>query len=158
VGLEPEELDLRQYFDNKQGLEVRLDNVDFVWIRGGNVFILRRALKQSGFDKILKQKLLDDAVAYGGYSAGSCILTPTLRGIELCDPVDVIPSGYSEQIEWSGLNLVPYYIAPHYKSDHLESASIEKVVSYFEDHKMRYRTLRDGEAIVINGKRESLVS
>ena len=29
--------------------------------------------------------LADDAVAYGGYSAGICVLAPTLRGLEGVD-------------------------------------------------------------------------
>jgi dipeptidase E len=48
------------------------------------------------------------------------------------------------------LGLVDFSIAPHYRSDHAESAAIENVVAYFVENGMPYRAVRDGEAIVID--------
>jgi dipeptidase E len=154
IGLEPEEIDLRQYFGKPEELRQRLDGFDLIWTRGGNVFVLRRAYKQSGFDEILRDLLARDALVYGGYSAGVCLLAPTLRGLELVDqPVTTpTPAGYEAETIWEGLNIVPYAIAPHYKSDHPESADIDKVVVYFEEQSMPYKALRDGEVIVVNGE------
>jgi len=53
---------------------------------------------------------------------------------------------------FDGLGLVDYSIAPHYRSDHLESATIEKVVGFFETNSMPYKALRDGQAIVFDGE------
>jgi dipeptidase E len=50
--------------------------------------------------------------------------------------------------------ILDYAIAPHYKSDHPESADIDKCVAYFKENNIRYKTLRDGEAIIINGENE----
>jgi hypothetical protein len=83
------------------------------------------------------------------YSAGSCILGPTLDGIHLVDPPDLPAKGYGTEIIWEGLGFLPYSIAPHFKSDHPESAMIDGVVEYFEARGLPYLALRDGESIVI---------
>lgn len=156
VGLVPELIDLREYFGKADELREKLAAFDLFWVRGGNTFILRRAYKQSGFDEIVKDLLAKDAIVYGGYSAGICILAATLRGLDLVDqPVTVpTPEGYDAETIWDGLGLIPYSIAPHYKSDHPESADVDKIVAYFEEHKTPYKALRDGEAIVIDGEKE----
>lgn len=53
LGLEPEELDLRDYFGKKTELNEALKGFGYIWVRGGNVFLLRKAYKQSGFDSLL---------------------------------------------------------------------------------------------------------
>lgn len=157
LGLEPEELDLRHFFGDKEGLAEYIKRFDYFWVRGGNVFLLRRAFRQSGFDDLLVGLLQNDAVAYGGFSAGMCVLAPSLKGIELVDPKDEISEGYEQAVVWEGLGVLNYAIAPHYKSDHPESADIDKCVEYFKENGMPYKTLRDGEAIVINGMDERVI-
>lgn len=151
LGLEPKELDLRHYFGKEKALRADLNEFDFIWVRGGNAFLLRRAYKQSGFDKIITDLLLKDEIAYGGYSAGICLLAPSLRGVELVDPINELAESYDEEVVWDGLGLVDYAFAPHYKSDHPESEDINKTVDYFIDNHMPFIALRDGEAILVNG-------
>ena len=119
--------------------------------------MLRRAFRQSGFDHVISKLLKEDAVAYGGFSAGVCILAPSLRGIELVDPKDEVSGEYEKPVIWDGLGVLPYAVAPHYKSDHPESADIDKCVEYFKENGMAYRTLRDGEAILVNGEEITLL-
>ena len=157
IGLEPEEIDLRNYFGKPDELANALKGFDLIWVRGGNVFVLRRALRMSGFDEILKEMLLKDEVAYGGYSAGVDILQPHLHGIELVDDPTIVPEGYSPEIIWECLGLLPYCVAPHYKSDHPESADVDKTVEYYIANHIPFVALRDGEAIVINGTSEDVV-
>lgn len=151
IGLEPEGLDLREHFGWPNALRDALKEVGLVWVRGGNTFTLRRAMVASGFDPLIKELLEDDALVYGGFSAGAVAATPTLRGIHLIDKPEQIPPGYSERIEWDALGLVDFSIAPHFRSPHPESPGVEATVAYFEQHAMPYRALRDGEAIVVDG-------
>ncbi|MEX5711920.1 hypothetical protein AB1484_27395 [Parafrankia sp. FMc6] len=44
IGLRPEETDLRQYFGRPDELRRALAGYDLIWVRGGNTFVLRRAL------------------------------------------------------------------------------------------------------------------
>src|SRR5579884_770059 len=128
LGFDAEEVDLRQYFGRSQQLAQTLTQFNLLWVRGGNTFVLRRAFKLSGFDDILKQLLTEDMVAYAGYSAGVCILCPSLHGIELVDDPLYVPHGYQADILWEGLGILPYMVAPHYRSNHPESAATEQVV------------------------------
>jgi dipeptidase E len=53
IGLEPQEVDLRGFFGRPDALRGHLVTVDLLYVRGGNVFVLRRALHQSGADRII---------------------------------------------------------------------------------------------------------
>lgn len=153
LGFEPEELDLRDHFSDEgtTRLATRLRTTDLVWVRGGNIFVLLRAMRLSGLDEVLPQLLGEDAFVYGGYSAGIDLLARDVRGVELVDDPHQVPPGYPEDIVWQGLDLLPYAVAPHYRSDHPESADVEKLVQYYIDHHVPFIALRDGEVIVREG-------
>jgi dipeptidase E len=158
LGLEPHEVDLRAHFDDAASLRRRLAGFDLVWVMGGNSFVLRRAMKQSGFDTVIREMLATDAIAYGGYAAGAVVAGPSLRGLELMDDPFELPDGYDEPLIWSGLGLTPFAIVPHYLSRHPEAAAAEKVVSYMRARRTRFRAISDGEVIVQVGKLERLAS
>ncbi len=147
IGLDPGEIDLRSYFGKKDELETALSQFDGIWLRGGNTFVLRRAMAYSGLDLLLQSLATTDFV-YGGYSAGACVAAPTLRGIDLADDPEITPNGYQPEIIWDGLNFVPYCIAPHYDSDHPESALIQRSIQYFIDHQIHFVALRDGDVLL----------
>lgn len=149
LGLTTEELDLRDYFDKSKDLNNKLNSYGLIWVRGGNTFILRRAMAQSGFDKLLSKKDKDQDFVYAGYSAGACVISPTLRGLELVDNPHRIPERYNSNVIWNGVGIINFFIAPHYRSNHPESAMVEKVVEYYAKKKIPFKTLRDGEAIVV---------
>lgn len=148
LGLFPEEIDLRNYFEKQRELSKKLNNYDAVYVRGGNTFILRRAMLQSGFDNLIKEKNKNPDFVYAGYSAGICILSPILHGLELVDDPNIIPDGYNPEIIWDGLGIIDFSVAPHYKSNHPESRMVEKEVEYFIKHKVPFKTLRDGDVII----------
>jgi dipeptidase E len=158
LGLDPQPLDLRAHFGDIASLYARLANYDLVWVMGGNSFVLRRAMKQSGFDTIIRDLLEADTIAYGGYAAGAVVAGPSLRGVELMDDPLELPEGYDEPLVWSGLGITPFAIVPHYRSRHPDAAAAEKIVSYMAARKARYRALADGEVIVRVGNLERLAS
>ena len=157
IDLDPVEIDLRNYFAQPDALRESLNKFDLLWVRGGNSFILRRAFRKSGADRVIVDLLKNDSLVYGGYSAGIDMLTPTLRGIDLVDDPKLVPSGYDLAVIWDGLGILPYSIAPHYKSDHPESAAIDQSVTYLIDHHLLFIALRDGEVIVRDGEVESVL-
>jgi len=141
LGLEPRELDLRDH--SEESLRETLSEIDLLWVRGGNVFELRRAMRASGFDAVLPGLLAQDAIVYGGFSAAVCVLGPSLRGFEIADAPGADPV-------WEGLGVLPYAVAPHYRSDHPESDAVDRLVQHFIDQKVLFKALRDGEAIVVD--------
>ena len=148
LGIDVEMLDLQDYFGKEEELKKKIDSLGGVWIRGGNTFILRQAMKFSGFDKIIKNIDRDDFL-YGGYSAGICILAPSLKALQIVDKLDIMPYEESKEVIWNGLGILDYIILPHYKSDHPESADIDKEVEFCKKNNIPFRTLRDGEVIII---------
>jgi len=156
LGLTVSDLDLRDFFDAPDRLRDRLSRHDMVWIKGGNAFILRRAMKLSGMDVAIVDLLQRDEIVYAGFSAAAVIVSQSLHGLEAVDDPHDVPEGYPAEVEWSGLAILPFAIVVHHQSDHPESAAVEKEIEHYERANIPYRTLRDGEAFVVRGTLDSL--
>jgi len=151
LGLQPEELDLRNYFGKPRELEKKLAEYGTLWVRGGNTFILRRAFKESGMDRWLVNQKDNKELVYAGYRAGVCVLSPSLKGLELVDDPNIISDGYSHETIWDGLGLIDFAFAPHFESPgHPETEAVGKEVEYYAKNGIEYRALRDGEVIIID--------
>jgi len=151
LGFTAVELDLRDYFARPDQLGPVLDQLDLVWVSGGNTFVLRRAMKQSGFDELIKQRLASDQIVYGGFSAGAVIAAPGLRGLETVDNPVLVPPGYDPEMIWDGLGLVPFAIVAHFLANPPVSEAVDRTIAFLVQNAIPYRTLRDGEALVIDG-------
>lgn len=156
--LDIEIVDLRNYFGKKKELENKINQFGVIWVRGGNAFVLRQAMKISGFDEILKEMINNDKVLYGGYSAGVCVLAPSLKGLELVDDPNVKPYENQNETIWDGLNILNYSVVPHYKSDHSESEKVNSVIKYMIENKIPFKALKDGEVIIINRDEDKVLS
>lgn len=156
-GIEANELDLRDYFGQPHALKEALAGFDLVWAVGGNAFLLRRAMRQSGFDRIIGELLREDAIVYGGFSAGAVVATPSLRGIDIMDNPQQLAPDYDEAILWDGLGLVDFSIVPHYRSAHDEAEAAEKTVNFLEEAGTPFQPLRDGEVIIVEGRNVTLL-
>lgn len=157
IGLEANEIDLRNFNGDKEGLINLLNEYDAVWIPGGDCFLLRRAMYDSSFDLIIKELLLKDKLVYGGYSAGVVVLAPSLKGLELADDEKKVMETYKAKTVFEGLSVLPYYIVPHYKSEHGKSEAMDEVVEYLIEENVHFKTLKDGQAITINGDKEEFL-
>ncbi len=149
LGFKVEIFDLKEYFGKTDKLKKKIDTLGGVFVRGGNTFVLRQAMKLSGFDRIFKELLKRDDFVYAGYSAGVCVLAPDFKALKIVDDSSQLPyPGIKRQI-WKGLGYFDYIILPHYKSDHPESADIDKEVKNCKKNNIPFKTLRDGEVIII---------
>lgn len=146
-----EKFDLRDYFDNKNNLEKDISQYDIIWVRGGNAFVLRQVMKLSGFDKLLINLAKNrNNIIYGGYSAGVCVLAPSLKGLEFVDDINQFPYPQQKKAIFEGLGILDYVIVPHYKSEkHSETEAVEKVIEYYIKNKILFKALSDGEVIII---------
>lgn len=153
AGFEFYELDLRKYFDNNELLAPIVAASGFVWASGGNTFLLRRAMHYSGLDDILTEGLKQDLFVYGGSSAGSIVITKTLRGTENGDDPYVVPEGYREEIVWNGLGMIYPQLVPHYGSDWFGEQA-QAMADYFDQNGLTYETLQDGEVYVVDHEYE----
>jgi dipeptidase E len=148
LGYRSEEIDLREYLGDRDALRQRLSAFHLLWVVGGNSFVLARAMASSGFRDALLPAMAE-GLTYAGYSAGVCVTAPDLDGIHLMDDPDVLPEGYDADIAPGTLGLVPFRIVPHWRSDHPETEAADVALAYMQRQRLAYRTLRDGEAIVI---------
>lgn len=147
-GLAASDLDLRDYFGRSAELELALAKVRLVWANGGNAFLLRRAMAQSGLDRILRERVAAGTLIYGGWSAGSVVAGPTLKGFEFMDDPEMVAEGYAPTPVWDGLELVDFSIVPHFRSDHPEADAAARAVAWMAEQGLPFRALRDGEAII----------
>lgn len=124
--------------------------MDGIWVSGGNAFVLRQAMRLSGFDNIFQKLRLRPGFLYGGYSAGICVLCDSLKYIEHVDNANEFPYSGSSETIWQGLSVFNYGLLPHYNSDHLESEAIGRQMQICIDNKWLFKALRDGEVMIID--------
>jgi dipeptidase E len=149
LGFIAEPLDLKDYFGRHDELKTKLFQLNGLWISGGNTFVLRQAMKLSGFDKIFYELKFRKDFLYGGYSAGICVLCDSLKYIQNVDNPNDFPYKDSKEIIWEGLNVFRYGLLPHYNSDHFESEAIDKEIKNCINNKWLFKALSDGEVIII---------
>jgi dipeptidase E len=145
LGLDPVEVDLRDH--DRASTESFLAGCAGLWVRGGNTFVLRAAMARSGLDELLPDLLARDALGYAGWSAGACVLAPSLDGIELCDDPIAVPRVYGVPARWDGLGVVDVTVVPHVGSDPCVAETIRR----YDADGTAYLPLRDGEAVVLDG-------
>lgn len=142
LGFVTTEVDLRQ----ADAVDQLVDGVDLIWVRGGNVFVLRQALAHSGADAVVVDLLFRDALVYGGYSAGACVLAPDLHGLEAVDDPEVPPP------IWTGLAVIDRPFVPHVESPgHPESDACNAVARAYTSERRDHWAVRDGDVLVVDG-------
>jgi dipeptidase E len=150
-GFAAEDFDLGAYFDRNDALAADLGGFDIVWAIGGNSFLLRRAMRASGFDAIIRPLLKQAPLVYGGWSAGSVVAAPDLFGIDHVDDPHAAAPGYPPgEILWEGLGLIDCSLVPHVDSDHPESPAATESVALIRASGRAVQPLRDGEVMVVD--------
>ncbi|MBU3061725.1 peptidase E [Nocardia sp. NEAU-G5] len=154
LGFRPEVVDLRDYVGRTGELERKLRGYPLMWVRGGNTFVLRAQFARSGADLVLPALLAEDALAYAGYSAGACLLTPDLHGLEPADdPAEVLPACGIET-RWDGLGLVDRRIVPHVGSPDTDPDGVcDRIAETYRAEGVAHWALTDDDAVVVDGGR-----
>ncbi|MXQ77316.1 type 1 glutamine amidotransferase-like domain-containing protein [Rhodococcus rhodochrous] len=150
LGFEPKEVDLRDHLDDPDSLRQRLSDFTSVWVRGGNAFVLRAQLARSGGDAVLTDLVRSNRLVYGGYSAGACVATPSLRGIEFSDDPDEVAATCGVPVVWDGLGWVGHAIVPHAGDSLLGDDGIQRTLRYLREHGVEHVALTDDDAIVVD--------
>ena len=156
-GFDCEELDLRLYFGDFDGLCDRLTRYDLLWVVGGNAFVLAKAMTVSRFAGAVEGLIADERLVYAGYSAGTCVTAPDLEGIQLMDDPALLPDGYPASATATTLAWVPWRIVPHWQSDHPAARDADLAVEYLLARNLAFRTLRDGQALIVEGGRSRVI-
>jgi len=132
---------------NKNELKKTLGGYDIVMVEGGNSFYLLKAVRESGFDNIIKDLIAKDVV-YIGSSAGSYIVCPS-----------IVMATWSKQkfdecgiTDHTAINLVPFLIQAHYTPD------MQKMLKK-KSKNLQYpiRALNDEQAILVRNEKIQLL-
>lgn len=137
-------VDLREFTDMNK-LNQELSKADLIWVRGGNTFCLRYAMRRSGFDTVIHD-LLRDGIVYGGESAGAIVAGTSLDGIELMDEPE-----FAEEVLTDGLCLVEEYILPHVDNNEYSGAVVE-----MRKRRTNMIELTDAEVYIVEGNDERI--
>ncbi|MDQ6849164.1 MAG: peptidase E [Actinomycetota bacterium] len=120
---------------------------DVIWVRGGNVFVLRRALADNGADALIVDLIKRDAVVYAGYSAGASVLAPDLRGLERVDDVTAVANPI-----YDGLAVLDRPVVPHVDSpEHPETHDCDSASADMTRSGRPHWALSDGEVLLAHG-------
>lgn len=92
----------------------KLSDSDILVITGGNTFILLNHLRESGLDSAISDFSKQKEKVIIGFSAGAIIMSPTIK-MANCGDIDNNEVGMTD---FTGLNLIPFDIFPHYESQY----------------------------------------
>ncbi len=144
MGLRFEEMDI----EGKCEAELRrfLSTKNVAHIEGGNTFYLLRAIRQTGFDKILAE-FVEKGLIYIGTSAGSYVACATIE-----------TSTWKSQRDRYGItdlramHFVPFILKAHYTDDMRPLVQEKK-----KNLKYPLLILRDGQAVLVEGDKYTFV-
>ncbi|OGI58131.1 hypothetical protein A3C60_01275 [Candidatus Nomurabacteria bacterium RIFCSPHIGHO2_02_FULL_37_45] len=149
LGFEVEMVNLQDYFGKQDELKKKLEELGAIFISGGNVFVLRQAMKLSGLDEVLKELRNDKDFLYAGYSAAGCVLYTSLKAYPIVDDSTDTPYEALKETLWDGLGFVDFAFMPHFDSDHPESKAVGEEIEFCKKNNIPFKAIRDGEVIII---------
>lgn len=149
IWLNSEILYLEKYFWKEKELEKKLQEYDWVYVTGWNVFVLNQAFELSWFTRILQKYEIERRdFVYIAYSAGVCILSPSLDWYQIVDDSNYFPYAQIQKTIWRWVWLIDFNFSPHYESNHPESELINQEIKYCIAHKIIFKAFRDWEVLI----------
>jgi dipeptidase E len=140
LGLIIDELDISTASNDE--INSKLRNNDFIYITGGNTFFLLQELKKTGADKIIIDEI-NKGKLYIGESAGAIVTSANVEYAKKMDDVKKAPN----LTEFSGLNLVDFYVIPHYTNFPFEK-TVEKIIEDYSS-KLNLSPISNKDAILV---------
>ena len=123
-----------------------LNRNDYIFVSGGNIFYLLQELRRKGADILITEQIRAGKL-YIGTSAGSVILCPDIEFVKEMDYSHAAP----ELQSFTGLNIVDFYILPHYLDFPFEEITQNIVKKYGK--KLDLRPISNKQVITIAGNR-----
>ena len=132
-------------------IATKLEANDYIYISGGNNFFLLQELKKKEAHKLIVEQVKNGKV-YIGESAGSIIVT---KNVEYSKAMDN-PSKAPELTNYDALNLVDFYIVPHYGCMPFEAEAQAIVDEYSE--KLELITIANEDVVIIENSEIKVVT
>ena len=126
----------------------KIPEFDIIYVCGGNTFYILKRIKKTGLDKTIKKAVNQNKI-YVGVSAGSIIPHKTIEIAGWGSEGDVNDIRLKNL---RGLNLIKTAILPHYTKK-----QIEDVREFKKKAKYKIKEIKDGQGILILGKKQVLL-
>ena len=137
---------------NESDLRKLLQGFDVMYVQGGNTFYLLKYVRESGFDKVVKE-LIDGGVIYVGVSAGSQIVGPSVEIAGWHSHLLGGPDPNTVNLtDLTALNFVPFQIFVHYVPEDYEGIKTKSKAS-----KYQVRILTNDQAFLVQDGKVTLV-
>ncbi len=127
----------------------KLSEAKIVFISGGNTFYLLQELKRKNLITYLKERI-ENGLLYIGESAGSVIAAPDIEYASVIDDKTVA----TELDDYTGLNLVDFYIVPHFEEEPFVESSRNTVELYKDKLDLK---LINKEAILVENNNFTII-
>ena len=147
-GYEVENFDV-SIFSEKIAKE-KLSQAKTVFISGGNTFYLLQELKRKNLTSYLKERI-ENGLIYIGESAGSVIVASDIEYASIVDDKTLA----TELDDYAGLNLVDFYIVPHFEEEPFVESS-RNTVELYKD-KLDLKLINNKEAILVENNNFTII-
>ena len=147
-GYEVENFDVSIFSENTA--KEKLSEAKIVFISGGNTFYLLQELKRKNLTSYLKERI-ENGLLYIGESAGSVIAAPDIEYASIVDDKTLA----TELEDYTGLNLVDFYIVPHFEEEPFVESS-RNTVELYKD-KLDLKLINNKEAILVENNNFTII-
>lgn len=139
---------------SRPDLASALDEADGIYVAGGNTFVLLQALRNSGADTLIAERVRA-GMPYIGASAGSVVVGPSIEPASLLDERSDAPG----LDDLTGLGLIESVIIPHADGalPPYPPELIERTVSRYGEH-YPLLLVRDDQAVLVDASGTSLIA
>jgi len=104
-----EKFDLAEAYKRELDFDKFWGETKFVFVSGGNSFVLSYWMKKTGSREILRKLIMEDKIVYGGESAGCIYAYKSLKNYAILDEPEKAP-----EVVYEGLDLVDFAPIPHW--------------------------------------------
>ena len=139
-GYEVENFDISIF--SEEIIKEKLAETKIIFISGGNTFYLLQELKKKNLISHLKEKI-ENGLLYIGESAGSAITAPNIEYASVMDDKTLA----KELSDYTGLNLVDFYVVPHFEEEPFVEGG-RKIVELYKDS-LDLKLINNKEVILI---------
>ena len=147
-GYEVENFDISIF--SEEIAKEKLSETKTVFISGGNTFYLLQELKRKNLTSYLKKRI-ENGLLYIGESAGSVIAAPDIEYASIVDDKTLA----TELNDYTGLNLVDFYIVPHFEEEPFVESS-RNTVELYKD-KLDLKLINNKEAILVENNNFTII-
>ena len=139
-GYEVENFDISVF--SEETVKEKISETKIIFVSGGNTFYLLQELKNKNLISYLRGKI-ENGLLYIGESAGSVITAPNIGYADIVD--DKVLA--TELNDYTGLNLVDFYVVPHFEEEPFVESS-RKVVGLYKD-KLDLKVINNKEVVLV---------